>query len=91
LFTDLEALLGANANISVTALPPQTVVAMDTDNKHVAVGEEEIALISRVSLPRIPYNNGYRDFCFGRWADRPKTSLKGNFYTKKFWEREAMV
>lgn len=60
---------------------------MDSDNRHIISGEEEVALINRVSLPRIPYNNGYGDFCFGRWANRPKTTLIGNVYSHKFWEK----
>ncbi|CZR50181.1 uncharacterized protein PAC_00053 [Phialocephala subalpina] len=65
-------------------------LAASTESAKNKMESTEVVLVAdnrEAKHSRIPYDNGYGDFCFGRWASRErKSSWDGTIQDQKFWE-----
>ncbi|KAE8442844.1 hypothetical protein EG329_002816 [Mollisiaceae sp. DMI_Dod_QoI] len=84
---DTELPLTINMMTTNTSPPPDNTKKKKIEDELVIAESTEVATCQTSVPPRVPYNNGYGDFCFGRWASRPKKSAwDGTSYSQQFWE-----
>lgn len=84
---------GEEINFHLTDAPTEK----SNEEEKAEVLEKDVEVVKDAKTPdsqaiqlRIPYNNGYGDFCFGRWANRPQKSLwTGGPLDQACWERES--
>ncbi|KUJ18546.1 uncharacterized protein LY89DRAFT_780599 [Mollisia scopiformis] len=74
-------------NTNTNNPPPESEANGQTEVERDKLDDEKSS--SEQLMPaRIPYNNGYGDFCFGRWALRRRVcDWTGTVQDQEFWEK----